>query len=279
MTVDKSSVEQMQLIDIEKVIASKDKKLARRIPKFLIRYLKKIVHQDEINEFLIENQDKSPDEFIDRGLEFFEVNIKTRGLENLPDSSRVIVAANHPLGGIDGVGLTKVISENLDERTKITANDLLMNLTPVRPKFIGINKHGENAKSYVSDMHESFSSDYPVIFFPAGLISRRKKGVIEDLEWKRTFIKKAVDYERDILPVHISGRVSNFFYRLANLRKFLGIKQNIEMLYLPNELFKQRQQELVITIGKPISWKTFTSDKTIEEWAQTVKETVYRLNK
>ena len=277
--MEKTLKEESQLIDIESIITSKNKKLLKRIPGFLISYLKRIVHQDEINEFLIRNQNCTPLEFIDKGLELFEVKIKTKGLNNLPKDPRVIVVANHPLGGLDGVGLTKIISEHLDKEAKITANDLLMNLVPVRPKFIGVNKHGGNVKSYVADMHKSFASDHPIIFFPAGLISRRTKGEIKDLEWKRTFIKKAIQYERDILPVHINGRVSNFFYRLANLRKFLGIRQNIEMLYLPNELFKQRQQELIITFGEPISWKTFTPDKSVEEWAQKVKETVYRLNK
>ncbi len=245
----------------------------------MIRYLIRFVHQKEINEFIIQNQNIPPLEFVDRALELFEVNIKTTGLDNLPENPRVIVVANHPLGGLDGVGLTKVVSDNLDNGAKIMANDLLMNLVPMRPKFIGVNKHGGNVKSYIKDMHQSFSSKHAIIFFPAGLISRRRKGVIKDLEWKRTFIKKAVEYERDILPVHINGRVSGFFYRLANLRKFLGIRQNIEMLYLPNEMFKQRQQELVMTFGKPISWKTFTTDKQPEEWAQNVKEIVYGLNK
>ncbi len=276
--VDKIPDDALQLIDIESVFASKDEKLLKRIPGFLIRYLKRIVHQNEINEFLIRNQNCLPSEFINRALEFFEVNIKTIGLENLPKNPRAIIVANHPLGGLDGVSLAKVIGKNLDMGVKITANDLLMNLVPMRPALIGLNKHGGNAKSYVSDMHESFVSNHPVIFFPAGLISRRTKGKIEDLEWKRTFIKKSIEYKRDIVPVHINGRVSSFFYRLANLRKFLRIRQNIEMLYLPNEMFKQRQQELIMTFGKPISWKTFTPDKTAEEWAQKVKEIVYGLN-
>lgn len=279
MKADITSEWALQLIDIEKVIASKDEKILKRMPGFLIRYLKRIVHQEEINEFIIQNQNSSSLDFIDRALELFEVKIKTRGLDNLPENPKVIVVANHPLGGLDGVGLTKVVSDNLDKGAKITANDLLMNLVPMRPKFIGVNKHGDNAKSYIKDMHQSFASDHAIIFFPAGLISRRRKGVIKDLEWKRTFIRKAVEYKRDIIPVHINGRVSGFFYRLANLRKFLGIRQNIEMLYLPNELFKQRQQELIMTFGKPISWKTFTTDKRPEEWAQKVKEIVYGLNK
>jgi len=265
------------LIDIEKIVASKDEKLLKRLPNFIISYLKRIVHQKELNEFILKNQDKSPIEFIDAGLELFQVGIKTRGIDNLPENPKVIVVANHPLGGLDGVSLTKIIAENLDKEVKVTANDLLMNLKAMQPSFIGVNKHGTNVKSYIAEMHRSFESTHPIIFFPAGLISRRIKGKIIDLDWKRTFIKKAVEYQRDVVPVHISGRVSGFFYRLANFRKFLGLKQNIEMLYLPNELFKQKNEKLIISIGKPISWKTFTSDKKPEEWAQKVKDMVYLL--
>ena len=272
-----TSDDSQYLIDIESVIASKDEKLLKRLPNFIIKYLKRIIHQEELNDFISNNQNKSPLEFIDAGLELFQVGIKTRGLENLPKNPKVIVVANHPLGGLDGVSLTKVIAENLDKEVKVTANDLLMNLKAMQPSFIGVNKHGTNVKSYIAEMHRSFESSHPIIFFPAGLISRRIKGKIIDLDWKRTFIKKAVEYQRDIVPVHITGRVSGFFYRLANFRKFLGLKHNIEMLYLPNELFKQKNEKLLITIGKPIPWTTFTSDKKPEEWAQKVKDMVYLL--
>jgi putative hemolysin len=268
-----------QLIDVEKVFESKNKNLYKRIPGFVIRYLKRIVHQDELNEFIKRNSDKPPFEFIDAGLEMFNVSIQANGIEKIAGNKRVIFAANHPLGGIDGVSLVKVIGEEIDRGVKITANDILMNISQLRPVFLGVNKHGTNVKSYIAQMHESFKSESPIIFFPAGLISRRSGGRIEDLEWKRTFIKKAVEYKRDIVPVYVSGRVSGFFYRLANIRKFLGIKQNIEMLYLPNEMFKQKNIKLDITFGNPLSWETFTTDKTPEEWAQKVKATVYSLGK
>lgn len=275
--VDNTAGSQHYVIDIEKVIASKDEKLLKRMPRFIINYLKRIIHQDELNDFISKNHDKKPLEFVDAGLEMFQVKIEVKGVENLKVDPRCIIAANHPLGGLDGVGLTKVIAENLDRSVMITANDLLMNLKTMQPAFLGVNKHGQNAKDSISEMHRSFEADCPIIFFPAGLISRRIKGKIIDLEWKRTFIKKAVEYKRDVIPVHINGRVSGFFYRLANFRKFIGLKQNIEMLYLPNELFKQRNQKLIMTIGKPIPWETFSSDKKPEHWAQKVKDMVYLL--
>ena len=268
-----------QLIDIEKAIASKDKKLLKRIPGFVIRYLKKVVHQDELNAIVKRNQGKSPFEFIDDSLRDFEITLKAEGIENLKGNSRVIIAANHPLGGLDGLSLVKVVGENLDPGVKITANDLLMNVVDLRPVFLGVNKHGTSAKSYIQEMQDTFKGNSPIIFFPAGLISRRIKGKIVDLEWKRTFIKKAIEHKRDVIPTFVSGRVSGFFYRLANIRKFLGIKQNIEMLYLPDQMFKRKGQELVIRFGKPIPWQTFTKDRKPDEWAEFVKKEVYSIGK
>lgn len=266
-------------IDVEKAFASKDPKLLKRIPGFFIRYLKRIVHQEEINDFLHENNGKEGLELINAATEFMHTNLIVKNLEKLPKDGRFIFAANHPIGGPDGLWLMKTIFENTNYYVKSVSNDLLMNVEPMRPVFIGVNKHGGNAKSYVAEMQQDFEGDTAVIFFPAGLVSRRIKGKITDLEWKSTFIKKAVQYERDVIPVHISGRVSGFFYRLANLRKFLGIRYNIEMLYLVNEMFKQRNKELTITFGDPLPWQTFDKSKKPVEWTQYVRERVYEMGK
>lgn len=271
--------DELQLIDVEKIFASKDAKLLKRIPGFFIRYLKKIVHQDEINDFLIKNKGITGYPFVLKGLDYMNVELTIKGEENLPDNPRLIIVANHPLGGLDGMLIFKTIHEKLDPNIRITSNDLLMNVEPLREVFLGVNKHGGNSRTYIRDMHEAFQGPGGVIFFPAGLVSRRRWGKIKDVEWKRTFVKKAIEYQRDVLPIHFSGRVSNFFYILANIRKLLKIRYNIEMLYLPNELFKHRNQKLTMTIGKPIPWQTFTNEKTPETWAQIVKEQVYELGK
>ncbi len=266
-----NSTDGPQLIDVEKVFAAKDEKLLKRIPGFFIRYLKRIVRQEELNGFLIDNYGTEGIDFISQGIEFMDVTLNLHGEENIPKDPRLIIVANHPLGGLDGLCLTKTIAERIDPAVKITSNDILLNVKPLRPIFLGVNKHGGNSRTYVKEMHETFAGDHPIIFFPAGLVSRRRWGKIEDVEWKRTFVKKAIEHKRNILPVHISGRVSNFFYNLANLRKLLGIKYNIEMLYLPNELFKHKGQTFQMTFGEPISWTSFSPDKKAEEWAQVVK--------
>ena len=268
-----------QLIDVEKVFASKDEKLLKRIPGFLIRYLKKIVHQDYLNSFLIANHGITGVQFVKNGLEFMKIHRNVSGVENLPKNPRVIYVANHTLGGMDGLMILEEIYDRLDKNIRITSNDLLMNVQPMREIFVGVNKHGGNSREYIREMQEVFDSQSGIIFFPAGLVSRRRRGVIMDLEWKRTFVKKAVEHQRDVVPIHFDGRVSNFFYNLANLRKFLGIRYNIEMLYLPNEMFKHKNMTFNMTIGKPIPWQTFTDEKSPEEWAQFVKDIVYELGK
>lgn len=271
--------EDLQLIDIEKVFAAKDAKLLKRIPNFFIRYLKRIVHQEEINNFLIKNQGIEGMAFVKKALEYMDVDLTIKREELLPENTRIIIVSNHPLGGLDGSLLINTIYDRMDRGVKVTSNDLLMNVRPMRPIFLGINKHGGNSRAHIKELQDAFDGEHPVIFFPAGLVSRRRNGVIEDTEWKRTFIKKAILHQRDVLPVHFSGRVSGFFYRLANLRKFLGIKYNIEMLYLPNEMFKHKHQKITMTYGEIIPWQSFTKEKTTEEWAQNVKAKVYDIGK
>lgn len=276
---DQSQDNKIQLIDIEKVFASKDAKLLKRIPAFLIRYLKKIVHQDEINEFLIRNEGLEGIEFISRCIELLGITVDLRGCENIPENPRLIFAANHPLGGIDGLCLVKAIYEKTGVLPKSVSNDLLMNLKPLRSIMIGVNKHGGNSRENVAEMQRIFEGNIPVIFFASGLVSRRRWFTIEDVDWKSTFVKKSFLHERDVIPVYISGRVSGFFYRLANLRKFLHIRYNIEMLYLPNEMFKQKGMHLVIKFGKPIHWRSFNSSRSPEQWADDVKKEVYKIGR
>ncbi|HBB91230.1 MAG: hypothetical protein A2X22_12410 [Bacteroidetes bacterium GWF2_49_14] len=276
---EETGTEEIQLIDVEKVFASKDARMLKRLPKFFIRYLKRIVHQDEINAFLIKNKGITGHEFLNRSIDYMGIKIEIKGLELIPKDGRLIFASNHPLGGIDGMCLVKTIHEQIRPNPKSVSNDLLMNVTPMRNFMIGVNKHGGNAKDQVAEMQRAFEGDDPIIFFASGLVSRRRWFTIEDVEWKSTFVKKAFLHERDVVPVFISGRVSGFFYRIANLRKFLGIRNNIEMLYLPNEMFKQKGLKLTILFGEPIPWKTFSSTKSPEAWAAYVKKLTYTMGK
>ena len=267
----------IQPIDLKAVFRDKNATLAALIPPFVYRYLNRIVHIEDINEFLKEHGEKRNVDFIDAVIQDFNVTIKTAGTENIPSSGQFIFAANHPLGGFDGIVLMKIINEYFCN-FKFLVNDILMNIKNIQDLFIPINKHGKQAMDSASDIEKAFNSDTQILTFPAGLVSRRIKGQIMDLPWQKSFISKAVKHKRDIIPVHFSGRNTKFFYNLANLRKSLGIKANIEMLYLVDETYRHRNEVLTVRFGSPIAWKTFDKSKKPLEWAKWVKEKVYALD-
>ena len=264
-----------QLIDVEKVFHEKSPRFASEIPRFIYNYLKKVVHQDDLNEAIRQMGNLSGLEFVRGILEYMGVKISQQGIENIPVDGRFIIASNHPLGGLDGLALMKIAGE-VRADIVFPVNDLLMNVPNLRPLFIPINKHGSNSQNLII-MNETFASERAILYFPAGLCSRKQHGKIMDMEWKKTFITKARIFKRDIIPVHINGRNSNWFYNLANWRKRLGIKANIEMLYLVDEMYKQNNKNINIIFGKPISWTVFDDRFPDIVWAQKVKQHVYAL--
>ena len=263
-------------IDVEKVFASKSEKLAKLLPGFIIRYLKRIIHQDEMNDFLSRNYHKQGIEFADSVLDELDIKFKIEGFENIDKDGRYLFASNHPLGGPDGIILISIFGKEFAD-IKFLVNDILMNIKNLASVFIPINKHGGQAKEAAQMLENAYQSETTILTFPAGLVSRKQKGKIEDLQWKKSFIVKSVKHKRDIVPVHIDGRNSNFFYNLANLRKFLGLKSNLEMLYLPNELYKQRGKTFTVRIGKPVSYQTFDKSRSYDEWAKLMKFETYKL--
>ena len=266
------------LIDIDRILREKAPSKAKFIPRFAVNYLKRIVHQDELNVFLRESHGKQGVPFLEACMEFLDAHLDIHGEENLPNDGRLCTfVSNHPLGGQDGISLGYILGKHYDGHVKYLVNDLLMNLQGLAPLCIPINKTGRQAKDFPRQVEAGFLSDNHIIMFPAGLCSRRQKGVIRDLEWKKTFIAKSVQYQRDVVPIHFEGRNSDFFYNLANLCKALGIKFNIAMLYLADEMLKNRHKTFRVTIGKPIPWQTFDKSRTATEWAQYVKEVVYTL--
>lgn len=265
------------LIDIDRILREKAGEKARYVPRFLVSYLKRIVHQDELNGFLSSSQDKVGVDFLEACLDFLDAKLIVKGKENLPEEGLCTFVSNHPLGGQDGIALGYILGRHYNGKIKYLVNDLLMNLHGLAPLCIPINKTGRQAKDFPRMVEAGFASDDQLIMFPAGLCSRRNKGVIRDLEWKKTFITKSVESHRNVVPIHFEGRNSNFFYNLANVCKALGIKFNIAMLYLADEMLKNRHKTFTVTIGKPIPWQTFDKSKTPLQWAQHVKDIVYSL--
>ncbi len=265
-----------KFIDIRKLIAAKNKNVLGWTPGFLIRYIERIIHQDDINRFMSLHKGANAVEFSDAVMKEFNINVNIIGKENIPDVSEgCIFVGNHPLGGFDAIAIVPELKE-IRPNIKFIVNDFLLSVKNLQEIFVGVNKVGKNAMASLQAVEAQFASDWATFIFPAGLVSRRQKGVIKDLEWKKTFITKAKKYNKSVVPVYIEGRLSNRFYRLANIRKWLGIKFNIEMLYLVDELYKQKNRSIRVVIGEPIAATTFDKSKTNQQWADWVKEKVYQ---
>ena len=267
-------------IDIDEILRSKAGPKAKRIPCFIVAWLKRRLHQDQVNDFLRIIGDKEGVPWLKGCLDFLDTKLEVKGLENLPsdaDGRRFTFVSNHPLGGQDGVALGYVLGTHYDGRIKYLVNDLLMFLPGLAPLCIPINKTGKQSRQFPAMVEAGFSGDDHILMFPAGLCSRRRHGVIRDLPWNKTFITKSVQHQRDVVPIYFSGRNSNKFYTIANIFKMLGLKFNLAMLYLVDELFKNQHKTFEVHIGRPIPWQTFDRSRTATQWAAYVQDIVYQL--
>ena len=266
-------------IDIEQILKSKMGAKAKFVPRPLVSWLKRIAHQDDVNAFLWESRDKSGVDWLEECVKYLDMTLDIQGMENLPDpqdGKLYTFVSNHPLGGVDGVALGSIIGRHYDGKFRYLVNDLLMNLPGLAPVCIPINKTGNQSRNFPAMVKAGFESDNHMLMFPAGLCSRRRYGVVQDIPWTKTFISKSVEYQRDIVPIHFGGQNSNFFYRLANFSdKFLPF--NLAMLYLVDEMYKNVHKTFTVKIGKPIAWQTFDKTKSPMEWAQIVRGRVYKL--
>ena len=268
-----------KLIDINHIVQIKAGSRAKYVPQFLINMLRNLVHEDEVNAFMAETEGVEDVAWLKRCVEFLKMDVKIVGLENLPenDGRKYTIVSNHPLGGADGEILGSIIGEHFNGNIRYLLNDLLTNLPPLKTLGIPINKTGAQSRNLPQMVDAGFRSDYQLMLFPAGLCSRKRKGVIEDLPWKKTFISKSVETKRDIVPIHFSGRNSNRFYRIANICAALHSKFNFAMLFLVDEMFRNRGKTVEVRIGRPIPWQSFDKSRSANDWAQYVRDIVYKL--
>lgn len=269
-----------KIIDIDNILQSKMGAKARYVPGFLVRWLKHIVHEDQVNAFLWEHRNQEGTEWLEECVKYLDMTINIEGKENLPDKNDgklYTFVSNHPLGGEDGVALGAIIGRHYDGRFRYLVNDLLLNLPGLRPVSIGINKTGKQSRDFPMMVEAGFQSDNHMLMFPAGLNSRKINGKIHDLPWKKTFISKSVEYHRDVVPIYFSGRNSERFYHIANWQSKLHLKVNIAMLFLVDEMYRNVHKTFTIKIGKPIPWQTFDHSRKPAEWAQWVEDKVYEL--
>ncbi len=264
-------------IDIDAIVRSKAGRKAWLIPRFLTRMVERLVHQEFINTYLA--QGRVGVDFCKGVIEYLGVTVNVEGEENLPPaSSPCIVVSNHPLGAIDGVTLGYVIGRHYDGHVKYLVGDLLMNLKGLAPLCVPVRQSGkQQGRDFPLMVNKAFGGQDNVIMFPAGLCSRKQDdGQIRDTEWHKFFIKKSVQYRRDVVPVHFLGENSPRFYRVARFCKRWHLP-NFAKLLLPDEMYRSQGQTYAVRIGKPIPWQTFDHTRTPDHWAQWVKEKVYSL--
>ena len=265
-----------KFIDIEDVIKSKSEFLLKITPKIIIRWIRRVLHEEDLNSAIKNNIDKHGHDFAQAICDEFGAKLFIKGELPKALNERFIMVSNHPLGGLDGLALIATIGK-IRKDLKFIVNDLFLFVENLKNVFLPVNKIGSSPKEALRIINNAYQSNELLLTFPFGLVSRRKKGIIQDLEWKKSFITKAKQTSRHIIPIHINGRNSNFFYNLSNLRRFLKIKINIEMFFLVNEMYKQKDQNITITFGKPIPISTFDNTYSETEWAEKLRKFVYDL--
>ncbi|MDE7451705.1 MAG: 1-acyl-sn-glycerol-3-phosphate acyltransferase [Paramuribaculum sp.] len=264
-------------IDVGAVIRDRLPRYRRFIPRALVRWLEKTVCQDRMNEMLDYADGKRGAQFCDAVLEKLNIKYTVHGKENLPENRRIAIVCNHPLGGLDGIAMIHFINSVYGEPIHFPVNDLLMAVKPLDSIFLPVNKHGAQSRSTGIAIDEAFKGPDPIIIFPAGLVSRKLKEGIADLKWNKMFVNKCISSKRDVIPVYFSGNNSRFFYNFAKLRERAGIKFNIEMIYLPREVFRCENASFDIYVGKPIPYTSLKGGTAAAGQAQEIRKIVYTL--
>lgn len=268
---------QKEFINIRNVFRRKSPKFSRLIPGFIYRIIEKIIHQNEMNAVLSRTTSLKDAEFVDYVLEKeIKCTISVTGMDNIPISGGAILVSNHPLGGLDGMILMSLASK-VRKDVRVIVNDILSEIPNFDEIFIPVNKFGKSAKKSLNLIENAYAAGSLVIIFPAGLCSRRKKGIIRDIEWQKSFISRSKKYNIPVIPLYFDGKNSTLFYTLANIRKFLNIKTNIEMFLLADEMYRQKGKVFKIFVGEPILPEIFENGKKEVEWAAHVRGFVYAL--
>tara|TARA_Y100000385_G_scaffold291876_1_gene373458 strand:+ start:6393 stop:7220 length:828 start_codon:yes stop_codon:yes gene_type:complete len=267
-----------KFVDVDGLVKEKNPALYKIIPRWIIRYLsERVIYESLLNEIMSNHQESQNFDFCRLLCEKFGITVKIEGEENIPKEGGVIFAANHPLGGMDAIAVMSAIDMYRND-VKFLVNDILLNIPQLRGIFVGVNKFGTTAREGIKAVDQAFAGDTALFIFPAGMVSRMTRhSVIRDLDWKKTFITKSKKYNKPVVPVHISGRLSKRFYFISRLRKFLRIKMNIEMLLLAQETIKQEGNTIIIKYGKPVDSKSFDRTKKDQDWAYQIKSKVYQL--
>ena len=267
----------MTIIDIEHIIEESDSKFLKSLPSVFAKAIAVIIRQKQLNKLFKDNAEYVGVDFPPKVLEYLNVKIDITEEQNLPENGRCIFVANHPFGFLDGLALYTIVGEKYGD-LRMISNDSLSYIDNLAPIMANVKVFGKSSKKYIEELNNIYNSDLPITNFPAGLVSRVKDKKIKDYKWQKSFIKKAIETKRDVVPIRIDGRNSLLFYSIFISRNIFKINTNAELALLPSEMFWKRNKTIKVRIGKPISYKTFDKSLSHIDWAQKVKERVYKLN-
>ena len=262
------------ILDLNEILGPK---MSAKLPGFVKRFLARRLHIKQINDCIMKAEHYAGAGFFDEALDYIGITYKVRGEENLDLSKKYLFACNHPLGGPEALIIGSIFRKIYGDGFMVPSNQILYNMKPLQEFFVPVSVGGRQGRGIAEKIAGMFESDRQVLVFPAGLCAKSIKGVVTEMPWKKMFITQSRKYERDVVPVHISGHNSKWYFFLSWLSRTLKLKFNIGMLYLVDELFGQKGNEFVITFGKPVPYESFDSSKTDLQWADEVKNIVKNL--
>ena len=262
------------LLDLDEILGPK---MSAKLPGFVKWFFGRRLHLKQINDCIMKAEHYAGAGFFDEALDYIGIKYRTRGEENLDLSRKYIFACNHPLGGPEALIIGSVFRRIYGDGFKVPSNQMLYNMKPLQEFFVPVSVGGRQGREIAERIVGMFESDRQVLVFPAGLCAKSIKGVVTEMPWKKMFVAQARKYQRDVVPVHISGHNSKWYFFLSWLSRTLKLKFNLGMIYLVDELFKQKGNEFVITFGKPIEYDRFDKTKTDLQWADEVKNIVKNL--
>ncbi len=269
----------MKYIDLQEIAKERDNKALKRMPRFVMKLLEKIICQDKMNGILTRYEGLEGAEFNRRIAEDLNIRFAVEGRENLPDQCNCFLVANHPFGVADGLAITSVAAEKYG-RFKSIGNDVYFYIPNLKNNIVAVNVFGKSPRMYIEKaLEELRQTDCPVTHFPAGLVSRLRGFRVMDREWQKSLITRAVSTKRMIVPIYFYGRNSLLFYTIFLLRKMLFIPLNLELALLPYEFFRKRNKTIRMKIGPPIPWERFDRSMSHYCWAQKVREYVYQMGR
>ena len=239
------------MIDVQKEIEKKFPNINKKqnfLKKSLFKVAKKIVHEDSINKFLKQNSHLKGFEFVDAVLDYFDFDytVSSNDLQNIPSSGKVVIIANHPLGGLDALCLLRLISQ-VRKDVRIVANDFLVGFDALNSLLIPIDNYKRRqSKKDIKKIYEALNNEEAVIIFPAGEVSRATTKGIKDPTWSKGFLNFAQNTSAPILPIFLDAKNSRTFYTISVINK------TFSTLLLSNEMFKKKSKRINIKIGQII---------------------------